>query len=233
MRRERTRARDGCIDCASCACSSCMFIVGVGAFVLLFLVRWSRKSAHRSPPPSSSRAGPRKPTTRTASSTSPLRQELQSLGLKTLRQRARAHGVGESVMSRLADSEDPKEAVIELLLLTEQQGESPEVVAMRSKLLGLKTSEVHQRAVTCGFAEDQIEDCYDSDSPKDAMIRLILSSRHGMENLQPRPTPALQTKPGPERDQSLARSRERGPPRASCQRAAAARSRGSCQATRA
>ena len=56
-----------------------------------------------------------------AESTGALRLELQSMRLKTLRQRAREHGVGESVMAFLADSDDPKEAVIELLLLTERE----------------------------------------------------------------------------------------------------------------
>ena len=56
---------------------------------------------------------------------------------------------------------------------------------MRSKLLSLKTTEIHQRALACGATEDEIEHCYDSDAPKHALMSLILSSPHAMEDWEP------------------------------------------------
>ena len=79
----------------------------------------------------------------------------------------------------------------------ERRDDRTAITAMRSKLLSLKTTEIHQRALACGATEDEIEHCYDSDAPKHALMSLILSSPHAMEDREPQPTPAEQTKPEP------------------------------------
>ena len=45
-----------------------------------------------------------------------LRAELEGMRLKELRQRARAEGVGADEMEEAADSDEPKAAMVELLL---------------------------------------------------------------------------------------------------------------------
>ena len=50
-----------------------------------------------------------------------LRAELSGLRLKELRQRARDRGIGAEALEEAADSEEPKAAVVELLLRAPKQ----------------------------------------------------------------------------------------------------------------
>jgi hypothetical protein len=111
------------------------------------------------------------------------RSELQGLRLKDLRKRARDGGIGAQLLEDAADADDPKSAVIELLMdkkehntsLTAQEADSE--AALRSELDTLRLKELRSRAKTAGVSADDLEDAADSDDPKGYVIQLLLA--HG------------------------------------------------------
>jgi hypothetical protein len=119
------------------------------------------------------------------------RQELAQLRLKELRARAKEAGVEERQLEDAIDSDDPRGAVIELLLLhplepradsdsiTPRHGEHQDAVSandggvLRAELSAMKLSELRKRAHADGVDEQAMEDASDGDDEGNALIALI------------------------------------------------------------
>jgi hypothetical protein len=119
-----------------------------------------------------------------------LRAELTALRLKELRTRAKTEGVSADLLEDAMDDDDPKAAVIKLLLDVRAAAE-----ATRSALSGLRLKELRARAKEAGHSADLLEEAADSDEPKAAVIELLLS-----------PAPRAATQPEPEPEPELAPS---------------------------
>eukprot|EP01046_Picozoa_sp_COSAG06_P038821 COSAG06_NODE_4516_length_4188_cov_1.828320_5_plen_152_part_01 len=114
-----------------------------------------------------------------ATSVAALRQQLGELRVKELRARAKTEGVDEDALEDTTDSDDPKQAVIELLLrhlrpASGAQDAQDAHAALRSELEGLRVKELRARAKQAGVDEDALEDTTDSGDPKQAVIELLL-----------------------------------------------------------
>ena len=103
---------------------------------------------------------------------SALRAELVGLGLKVLRTRARAEGASAEQLDDAADADDPKAAVIELLLALSH--DASDGAELRAELEALRLKELRQRARAEGFATEALDHAADSDDPKAAMVELLL-----------------------------------------------------------
>ena len=108
-----------------------------------------------------------------------LLSELQGLRLKQLRKRARDAGVDGELLEDTTEADDPKAAVIALLIMT--QSKLPPAddgqAALRTELEGLRLKELRKRAKDAGVDADDLEDTTESDDPKAAVIQLLLA--HG------------------------------------------------------
>ena len=107
-----------------------------------------------------------------------LLSELQGLRLKELRKRARDADIDGELLDDATDADDPKAAVIALLMA---QCKLPDVddgeAALRTELQGLLPKELRGRAKAAGIDADDLDDAVDSDDPKAALIQLLLA--HG------------------------------------------------------
>ena len=121
------------------------------------------------------------------SSDTALRRELEGLKLKELRKRARDADVDSSQLEDAADDDDPKSAVIELLLISlkstavDQDGEA----ALQTELEGLRLKELRGRAKAAGIDSSLLEDAADDDDPKSAVIQLIIGLHKNAGSLSP------------------------------------------------
>ena len=122
--------------------------------------------------------------------TAELRRELEGLRLKALRQKAREHhGIDDSELEDAIDADDPKAAVIALVLTHHANaahdeaaavalaGPSPEAQraeAMRAELEGLGLKELRRRARAAGADEEALEDATDAEEPKAAVTALLM-----------------------------------------------------------
>jgi lambda repressor-like predicted transcriptional regulator len=100
--------------------------------------------------------------------------ELQSLRLKELRARATAHGVDSDTLEDMLETDDPKAAMVELLL--NLQAKASGGGSARLELEGLRLKELRSRAKQAGYSVELLEDVLDNDDPKAAVIELLLSS---------------------------------------------------------
>jgi hypothetical protein len=101
--------------------------------------------------------------------------ELQGLRLKELRKRARDAGVDADSLEDTTDSDDPKAAVIELLMVRYKPlAADDRKAAHRAELEGLRLKELRKRAKAAGIDADDLEDTIESDDPKAAVIQLLL-----------------------------------------------------------
>ena len=110
-----------------------------------------------------------------------LRQELGAMRTMALHRRAVSEGVDAEKLEDAMDSDNPKAAVIELLV--ELAGaESPDmararaVEELRTELGGMRTMALHRRAVSEAVDADSLEDAMDSDDPKASLIELIVDA---------------------------------------------------------
>ena len=99
--------------------------------------------------------------------------ELNGLRLKELRRQAKAEGAEPEQLEDAADADDPKAAVIELLLALRASSAASDG-GLRAELEGLRLKELRQRARAEGVAADEMEEAADSDEPKAAMVELLL-----------------------------------------------------------
>lgn len=96
--------------------------------------------------------------------------ELAHLKLPDLRKRAAAAGATEDDIEDARDSDNPKEALMELILAQQEKS-----AATTAEFEGLTLKELRQRAIEAGVDADDIEDARDADEPKEAMIALLLA----------------------------------------------------------
>ena len=123
-----------------------------------------------------------------------LREELGSLKLGKLNQRALAKGVPQQSLTDALNAEVPKEAVLELLLAaTASQGketlsreqlkdiglsssseDDSEITALAKSLRSLNLGALSMRAVECNISASALSNAQDADDPKAAIIALLL-----------------------------------------------------------
>ena len=96
--------------------------------------------------------------------------ELAHLKLPDLRKRAAAAGATEDDIEDARDSDNPKEALMELILAQQEKS-----AATTAEFEGLTLKELRQRAIEAGVDADDIEDARDADEPKEAMIALLIA----------------------------------------------------------
>ena len=132
--------------------------------------------------------------------TAELRQNLGSLRLKALRQKARAEGIDEGILEESIDAQDPKEAVITLLVqkqsesLQQAKAQESEAKALRHELEGLGLKELRRRAREVGVAEEILEDAIDANEPKVVMVAVLLENAAAGSGMVPEGVP-----PAPQR----------------------------------
>jgi hypothetical protein len=109
-----------------------------------------------------------------------LRAALAGLRLKELRAQARREGVGAEAMEAAADSDDPKQAVIELLAQRKSASRTDDAQtddALRHELSSLRLKELRLRARRAGIGEGPLDSAADEEDPKAAMVELLLAAR--------------------------------------------------------
>ena len=109
-----------------------------------------------------------------------LRAALAGLRLKELRAQARREGVGAEAMEAAADSDDPKQAVIELLAQRKSASRTDDAQtddALRHELSSLRLKELRLRARRAGIGEGTLDSAADEEDPKAAMVELLLAAR--------------------------------------------------------
>ena len=99
------------------------------------------------------------------------RSELNTLRLRELRARAKAAGVGTDQLDVAMDADDPKAAVINLLVDLR--------VDSARKLESLRLKELRAKARGAGYDTDTLDEVMDSDEPKAALIELLLKPAQG------------------------------------------------------
>ena len=104
---------------------------------------------------------------------------LRSLALRELRQRAEAAGIERDLIEDARDEDDPKAAVLALLLEHEAEDIAKgRQLAEEQGKLGLR--ELRARAVQADVDDALLEDARDADEPKLAIIALIVGSDSAM-----------------------------------------------------
>ena len=115
---------------------------------------------------------------------SPLLDELRSLRLMSLQQRAMAEGLDSDVLEQAMESADPKQAVVRLILALHSSRDVPPADAARQQqaeaLSGMRLKELRARARAAGVSPSELDELADCDDPKDAVIELLLLSRPGL-----------------------------------------------------
>jgi hypothetical protein len=100
-----------------------------------------------------------------------LRQELQRLRLTELCPRAKEGGVDDNTLVDAIDTDDPKGAVIEILLECELRPAAVEDgdTELRAELQGLRVPALSKRATSEGISQGKIETAMDN-APKEELI---------------------------------------------------------------
>ena len=125
------------------------------------------------------------------------RSDLAALRLKDLRARARSENIDAGLLEEAMDEDDPKAAVIRLLVNVRSAAEKA-----RLELSDLRLKELRARAKQAGFSPELLEEAADSDEPKAAVIELLLSPapRRSAQEAEPEEEPVA------EQAQALTRS---------------------------
>lgn len=109
-----------------------------------------------------------------------LRSELQAMRFKQLRQRAKASGVDNELLEDAVDADDPKGALIAMLIDREvkQTAVAPASIfrLQAEDLVGLTLKDLRKRAREASIAEHRIEDAYDAEDIKATMIALVVEA---------------------------------------------------------
>ena len=105
-----------------------------------------------------------------AESSGVLQAELETLGLRALRERAARDGAdSDAIEAARDDDENPKKALVALVLKLAREKE-----ARRMSLAGLSVRELRTKAVADGFPPELVEDARDADNPKAELVQLLL-----------------------------------------------------------
>ena len=130
-----------------------------------------------------------------APSQSELRDELMALKLSELKNRAVGGGASLGALEQAMDEDQPKKAVVELVLAqlaaaaarvpTAGGGEATGIAAvgiggaqdsLRAELAVMRISQLKRRAVAAGAGQAQVDDADDADEPRAALIELLLKA---------------------------------------------------------
>jgi hypothetical protein len=124
-----------------------------------------------------------------------LRQELGGLKMSALKKRALAAGVGEEELDDTADSDNPKGAVVGILIGAERaaleaahlaaaeakasaaavaKSAQQRLAAARQDLLALRASDVRKRARARGVGDEALDEAEDAPNPRVAIVDLIM-----------------------------------------------------------
>ena len=113
-----------------------------------------------------------------------LAAELAAMKRSSLRKRARADGADEDALEAADDSDDPKRALVALVLelraavdaeVSGGADKEAELVELTARLEGLKPSARRKAALDAGATEAEITEADDCDDPRAAMIRLVVN----------------------------------------------------------
>ena len=133
-----------------------------------------------------------------------LRAELGALQMSKLKKRAIAAGAAAEQIETAEDADDPKGALIEMVLEIERSRMSddpgaghsgrPEeaVEALRGELEALKMSALKKRAVTAGAGAEEMDSAEDADDPKEALIAMVIERERSRLAAAPCAEPAAQ-----------------------------------------
>ena len=109
-----------------------------------------------------------------------LSSELQGLGLKALRKRAKDMGVTAEQLEDAMDEDEAKDAVIALILAvrtsTDDQVEDSATAALRQELSGLKLKALKSRARELGVSEEALADADDADDGDAGVVLLCIET---------------------------------------------------------
>eukprot|EP01046_Picozoa_sp_COSAG06_P063118 COSAG06_NODE_14526_length_1149_cov_3.281905_1_plen_383_part_11 len=120
-----------------------------------------------------------------------LRSELQELGLKDLRKRAKGAGATAEDLLEAMDADEPKDAVIELMLAmreatcSQAPGAAREEQRLLSELQGMRLRDLRKRAKEVGVGSDALENAMDSDEPEASVIELIVARSQSVDEDKP------------------------------------------------
>eukprot|EP01046_Picozoa_sp_COSAG06_P007769 COSAG06_NODE_385_length_16466_cov_2.440582_9_plen_550_part_00 len=118
-----------------------------------------------------------------------LRLRMSELRMGALHQRAAAEDIGREELASALDSDDPKGALIVLLVEAaarrgqggaadveaEPEPDSSETKELRRELQAMRTAALRSRALAEGVDADAVEEALDADNPKMVLINLLLS----------------------------------------------------------
>ena len=105
-----------------------------------------------------------------------LREELQALRVRDLVRRAREADIDEDKILDAQDESEPRSALLELLVADRMREFDTDAVAVRIELEGLRMRDLVARAKAVGVDDEAVLDAQDSDSPKDAIVQLLLAN---------------------------------------------------------
>ena len=126
-----------------------------------------------------------------------MREQLSGMKQSELRRKAAMVGVEANAIDDAGDEDDPKTALITLILAVVGSGE-PAAAAetkrqaeLTAELAPLKLSQLRRRALTASIDADAIEEAGDADDPKAALIDLLVKA----EVTSSKPTVGASDKP--------------------------------------
>ncbi len=133
-----------------------------------------------------------------------LRAELAAKSMSALLLRAQADGVTEASLDAADDADNPRQAVIDLIVLREDLNvvveEDPAAAGLRAELAQLKRGALIRRALAAGVAQGAVDEAEEQDDTDGAIIDLIVAvqlpptqSTTVQPELEPQPEP--RTKP--------------------------------------
>jgi hypothetical protein len=120
-----------------------------------------------------------------------LRVELEAKTMSTLLRRAQADGVADAALDEADEADDPRLAVIELIVLCaegQEEQEEPAVAALRAELAQLKHGALIRRAHAAGVADAAVDEAEESDDAQGALVELIVASSSARGSASPPPT---------------------------------------------
>jgi hypothetical protein len=100
--------------------------------------------------------------------------ELQAMGMRDLIRLAREAQVSEDAFFDSQDTDDPKAALIALLVEARSDTATTARSALRTELEGMRMRELVARARECGIDHEALLDAQDSEQPKAAILELVL-----------------------------------------------------------
>jgi hypothetical protein len=109
---------------------------------------------------------------------------LANLTMAALLKRARAAGIDQETLDDTQDAESPRDALIALLVAAELQAHAADGAAearLREELVGLRMAALLKRARAAGIDQETLDDTQDAESPRDALIALLVEAQSGAD----------------------------------------------------